>query len=83
MHGRETHGWASRKPLSTKNSTIATRNSPIALSSRSVRPGAGQFASVYIHTCSTSDGQRGEAAQTIECVQTGARNPGHLLPSRV
>ena len=29
------------------------------------------------------DGQRGKAAQTIECVQAGARSPSHLLPSRV
>ena len=39
--GRCIHGCASRKPLSTKNSTTAIRSSPIARSSRSVRPGPG------------------------------------------
>ena len=29
------------------------------------------------------DGQRGKTAQTIQRMETGARNPGHVLVSRV
>ena len=74
------HGCASRKPLSTKNSTTAIRSSPIKRSSRSVRPGFGPVR-VRVHPhVQHDDGQRGEAAQTIQRVQTGARNP-RLRPS--